>query len=563
MRKPHPSRPCPVPTLLALAATLASGLAALAALLALPTATEAQHPAQHPAHHHDHGDVGVVEFQVACDDAVRADFDHAVAMLHHMMYYEAGEEFARIAELDPACGMAHWGMAVAGFQPLWPGRPSAEERRAGWAAVQRARELGVRTERERALLDAAEAFYRDPDDDAWWPRIHRWRESLEQAHRRLPDDIEVGAFYALALMSAGQAGEDQVGHHARAAEVLEEVYAQQPLHPGAIHYTIHADDIAGREGQSLDVVRSYDRIAPDVPHALHMPSHIFVRLGEWPDVIDWNRRSADAALRYPTAGRLSIHFPHALDYLLYAHLQRGDDAAARAVLDELKSQDLEYVENFVSAFHLAVMPARWAVERRAWDEAAALQPRTPDYLDWDRYGWPEALAWFARGLGAARTGDLAVAREAEARMVTLRDRARAADEANFATYIEVDRLILDGWLAHAAGDADRAIARMHDAARLEQTVQKHIVTPGALLPPNEALGDLLLELDRPADALQAYQRSLEIWPNRYHSLLGAARAAQAAGDTATARAHYTRLREVTEGATSSRPGVLEARQAGG
>jgi hypothetical protein len=507
---------------------------------------------EHGHHHHGAEEIGVVDFRVSCDPAVRADFDHAVALLHHMMYYEAGQAFEQVAERDPACGMAHWGIAKARFQPLWPGRPSAETRRAGWDAVQRAKELGVATERERALVDAVEAFYRDPDADEWWPRIHRWREAMEAAHRQHPDDTETAAFYALSLMAAGQAGDDQVGYHTRAARILATVHDREPLHPGAIHYTIHADDIAGREDESLDVVRMYDRIAPTVPHALHMPSHIFVRLGEWPDVIDWNRRSADAALRFPVGDRLSVHYSHALDYLMYAHLQRGEVDEARAVLDELRAQEARHQENFVSAFHLAVMPARLAVERRAWDEAAAVEPRTPDYLAWDGYWWPEALAWYARGLGAVHTGDADAAREAEARMAALRDRARAAEERNFATYIEVDRLILSGWIAQADGDAETAAERMREAARLEQTVQKHVVTPGALLPPYEALGDLLLAQQRPAEALEAYERSLQIWPNRYNSLLGATRAARAAQDPERERAYHEQFVEVTGGAVPGR-----------
>jgi tetratricopeptide (TPR) repeat protein len=509
--------------------------------------------------HHAHDEIGVVDFQVSCDPAVRPAFDRAVALLHHMMYHEARQAFQAIAEADPECAMAHWGIATSLFQPLWPGRPSAEIRRQGWESVQRARELRPGTDRERAFVDATAAFFQDPDRDEWWPRIRRWHEALERAHRDHPEDTEAAVLYALSLMAMGQAADDLVPYHDRAATILHEVHAREPMHPGAIHYTIHADDIAGREAESLDVVHSYDRIAPTVPHALHMPSHIFVRLGEWPGTIEWNRRSADAALRFPANGRLSIHYAHALDYLIYAHLQQGDDARARAVLDELLGQEQRFQEDFVNAFHLAVMPARLAIERRAWDEAAAIRPRTPDYLAWDRYWWPESLSWFAHGLGSAHTGDLAAAREAERRMAELRDRARAADETRFATYIEIDRLILEGWLAHAEDDA-AAEARIREAARLERTVDKHIVTPGALLPPYEALGDLLMELDRPGDALEAYETSLEIWPNRYHSLLGAARAARAAGDDARARDHYAALIDVVGDSGSDRAGVAEARE---
>jgi tetratricopeptide (TPR) repeat protein len=538
------------PTLLP--GTCAAALALCAAAAWTPAA------AQQHAHRGPDGSVGDVDFRVSCAPAVRADFDRGVALLHHMTYPQARAVFEAVAERDPACAMAQWGIAMTLFQPLWPARPGVEVRRRAWEAVERARALGPATERERALLAGAEAFWRDPEADGWWPRIRRWAAAMEEAHAAHPDDAEVTAFYALSQLAAGQVADDQLAYNARAARVLAALHERRPEHPGAVHYTIHADDVTGREGESLEIVRSYDAIAPTVPHALHMPTHIFVRLGEWPEVIEWNRKSADAALEHPAGDRVSLHHAHALDYMVYAHLQRGEDARARAVLEEARASG-RYQEDFISAFHLAAMPARIAVERRDWAEAAEIEPRIPGYLPWDRAWWAESLSWFARGLGAAHTGDLARAREAEARMRALRDGAREAEEDAFATYIEVDRLILDGAIAHARGDAEAAVARMREAAELETTVQKHPVTPGAVLPSREALGDLLLELGRAGEALEAYEASLEIWPGRYHSILGAARAADAAGDRAAAADHYRRLLESVGDAETTREGVREAR----
>lgn len=509
---------------------------------------------------HEHDEIGAVDFDVSCDPAVQADFDHAVGMLHHMMYQQARRAFEEIAARDPECGMAHWGVATTLFQPLWPARPSAADRQRGWEAVRRAKELGVETERERALVRATEAFFRDPQRDEWWPRIERWHDALGEAYREHPQDMETAAFYALSLLATAQRAEDRAAPNTEAAEILAALHEREPNHPGATHYTIHANDISARAGESLDVVRGYDDIAPSVPHALHMPSHIFVRLGHWPDVIEWNRRSANAALDYSAGERISLHYPHALDYLLYAYLQRGEDDTAAAVLDELRSHEGRFQEDFASAFHLAIMPARYAVERREWEEAAALEPRIPEYLEWEEYWWPEAVTWFARGLGAVHTGDLEAARESERRMAELRRRAEAADETAFANYIEIDRLILSGSIAQAEGGASTAESRLRQAAALESRVEKHAITPGALLPPHEALGDLLMEQDRPREALQAYEESLRVWPDRYNSLLGAARAARAIGDDHGARTHYARLLEVTEGADTDRPGVREARE---
>jgi tetratricopeptide (TPR) repeat protein len=510
------------------------------------------------AHEPELHELGEVAFGVTCDDEVRQEFDRAVALVHHMMYAEAQGAFQEISETDTQCAMAHWGIAKTLFQPMWPSRPGLSQRERGWEHVQTARDLGPGSEREAALLHAAEAFFQDPEVDEYWPRIERWASAMEEAYQAHPDDNEVAAFYGLAVMARGQTTDDPVGHNAQAAEVLAQILEREPLHPGAIHYTIHADDVTGRASENLEVVERYSEIAPHTPHALHMPSHIHVRLGNWPEVIEWNRESAEAALRHPVGDEVSFHYIHALDYQLYGHLQRGNDEQARMVLDDALSTG-PYQEDFNSAFHLAIIPARFAVERRAWGEAAELGPREPDYLEWDRYFWPEALSWYARGLGAVHTGDLEEGRSAEARMIELRDAASEAGEAAFSTYIEVDRLILSARISHAQGDSDRAVALTQEAAELEQTVEKHPITPGALLPPYEAKGDLLAELDRPAEALAAYEAGLDVWPKRYHSLLGAARAAQEAGESERAREHYATLVDVADEHGGDRAGVEEAR----
>ena len=516
------------------------------------------HPAGSPG---GFDDLGAVDFQVNCSSAVEDDFNRAVALLHHMMYQQARGEFQAIASRDPGCAMAHWGISMSLFQPLWPGRPDLDTRVQGWEAVERARELGPEGERERLLVDAAAAFWEDPESDEWWPRIERWAGAMEGAHRQRPDDLEVGALHGLAVLSAGQVADDQLAEHARAAEILAEVHEAEPRHPGAIHYIIHADDASGRAEEHLHVVDAYSDLAPHVPHALHMPSHIYVRLGDWPQVIEWNRRSAQAALDHPVGDRISIHYIHGMDYKLYGHLQRGEDERGRRILERVQITG-PYQEDFGSAFHLAVMPARFALERRDWDEAAALRIGEPDYVEWERYEWPQALSWFARGMGAVMTGDLAGAQEAEEELMALRDEAGAAGEAAYRTYIEVDRLILSGRIAWAQGDEARAVALTREAAELEGTIQKHPITPGALLPPYEALGDLLQDLDRPQEALDAYEAGLEVWPERYRSLLGAARAAGDAGLDDQARAHFASLLDVV-GDRSDRRGVAEARRAVG
>lgn len=536
------------------------GRAALILLAVLP----ALGPAMASGQEHDRHALGAVHFPISCAPAVQADFDEAVGLLHHMMYAEAQAAFEAIARRDPKCAIAHWGIAMTQFQPLWPARPGPEAIRRGWEAVETARRLGAASERERDFVAAAEAFFREPETGEYWTRIRRWEQAMAEAHRRRPDDVETAAFYALAHLAKGLVAEDRMAHQARAAEMLLAIHERQPTHPGAIHYTIHANDVDGRADESLAVVESYGAIAPAVPHALHMPTHIFIRLGAWPQAIEWNVKSSEAALRFSEgAVAMCAHYPHSQDYLVYAHLQRGDDAAAAAAWAETREKmrgTTRLQQEFICAYHLAAMPARYAVERRAWAEAAALEPRSPAYLAWDQHPWPEAITWFARGLGAVRGGDLAEARKAESRMRELSGRAEAMGERNWARYIEVDRLILEGWLTKAEGDPDRAVSLIRSAGELEGTVQKSPVTPGALLPPYEALGDLLLELGRPGPALQAYEMSLRTWPRRFNSLLGAARAARDAGEPDRARAHYEELLDVVGDAASPRTGVAEARR---
>ncbi|MBE9170062.1 hypothetical protein IQ238_21915 [Pleurocapsales cyanobacterium LEGE 06147] len=518
--------------------------------------------AQHTHGHDDEAvpageEIGAVDFRVSCDPAVREDFDRALGLMHHMMYEQARSEFEAIAKADPECAMTYWGIATTLFQPLWPERPSEEELERGWRKIQKAQDLEPATERERLLVNATAGFFREPETVGYWDRINRWAEGMTAAYEANPDDFDTAALYGLSRLAIAEGAENRDTLYDEAEKVLRAVWEEEPTHPGAIHYSIHATDIDGRAENALDMVEVYGEIAPEVAHALHMPSHIYVRLGDWPEVIDWNRRSADAALRKPVNGAVSHHYIHAIDYLLYAYLQQGEDDKAQAVFEEAMGKD-KHQASFISAFHAAIMPARLVVERREWEEAAALELRTPDYLPWDKTLWPESQTWYARGLGGVHTGDLETAREAERRLEELRERAKAEGEKSFATYIDVDRQILAGWIARSEGDAEEAVRLMRSAAELEGTVEKHPVTPGALLPPYEALGDLLMDLDRPAEALAAYRESDKIWPERFNTLLGAARAARAADDETAAAKYYGRLLEIAD--DSKRVEVSEARR---
>lgn len=534
---------------------------AAAGLMAVSQVAAAQ-----PDHMHDDipldpdADIGTVDFRVDCSEDVHGDFDRALAMMHHMMYNQARERFEAIAGADPDCAMAYWGAAATLFQPLWGTRPAVEDLTRGWQQLQDAYER-VDDERERALIVGTAAFFREPETADYATRRQRWSAAMEHALSVAPDDNDVAALFALSLLALGQAADDPDPLHDRAGEILRDVYSREPTHPGAVHYIIHGDDVDGRAANNPDIVASYGEIAPEVPHALHMPSHIYVRLGDWPAVIEWNRRSAGAALRYPAGEYLSMHYPHAQDYLVYAHLQRGEDDAARVVMMETARRG-ELQRHPVSAFHSAAMPARIAVERRDWPEAAGLEARRPPELPWDGpIGlWAESHTWLAKGLGAVHTGDIEAATEAARRVRELRETVLEAGEPRFADYIHIDEHILNGYIANAEDRPDEAVTHLTEAVEIEARVEKHPVTPGALLPPGEALGDVLLALERPDEALQAYRASDAVWPSRHNTLLGAARAASQAGDESTARQYYNRLMEVTGGSRRGGEGEVGVNQ---
>lgn len=498
---------------------------------------------------------GKVNFEVSCEETVQADFDRALAMLHNMMYVTAREDFKKITEADPNCAMAHWGIATTLFQPLWGTRPSAEDLQQGWQAINKAQEL-VDTERERLLVESTAGFFREPETTDFWTRIRRWADAMEVAYEAYPDDPDIAAFYGLSRLTIAQVAEDRNPLHDEAEEILREIYKQIPTHPGAIHYSIHATDVDGRAKNALDMVEAYGKIAPAVPHALHMPTHIYVRLGDWTEVINWNKKSAGAALNHPVNGSISHHYVHAIDYLVYAYLQRGEDGKIKSLVEKAWAKE-PYQASFIAAFHIAAISARTAVERHEWEKAATVEPRTPEYLPWDASPWAEGLTWFARGLGAVHTGDMEAASEAEQKLRDLRDSARADGAEDMATYIEIDRRVLAGRIAHAEGDDAKAVELTRSAAELESDIEKHPVTPGALLPPNEALGNLLMELDRPAEAFEAYVASDAIWPERYNTLLGAARAAKVVGKKQAAQKYYKRL--LADAGDSDRTSITEAK----
>lgn len=501
--------------------------------------------------------LGKVNFTISCSRDVQARFNKGLALLHNMMYLQAEKEFKAVADLDPDCAMAHWGIAMTLFHPLWA-PPSSDELQRGWEATQKASQLKPSTKRERDYIKAVTAFYKDWKTVNHPVRISAWEKNQKEVFKANPEDIDAGAFYALAHLATAPKGDKTFRHQKESGTILENLLKKAPMHPGLFHYIIHAYDNPLLANRALEVAREYDKIAPDAPHAQHMPSHIFVRLGLWTLTSEWNMRSAEAAMKKSKPGELSLHYIHAMDYLIYAYLQEARDKKALDTLKTINSNS-NYQDSFASAYGIAAAPARYYLELRQWEEASRLKLRTPGTFPWDKYPWFEAITYFARGLGAARIKDGDRARDSMRTLDTFYERSIKAGQDYWAVLVDSQRKTVAAWTAYSAGKTDKALQLMKEAAQIEDSVDKHPVTPGAVLPARELLGDMLVLLGKYDEAIDAYKESLLISPNRYNSLYGAGYAAESSGDLKKAKLYYSKLMELTSSADSERPSLKKAR----
>ena len=539
--------------------------AAVAALLAVGLSTLTG-----PASAHDGTEaagaerLGTVRFETSCAAAVHPRFDRAVALLHSFHLDAAVGGFTEVAAADPSCGMAQWGVAMAWLGNPLAAPPSARGLQEGGAAVGRARAAGAKTQRERDYIDAVAIFYKDADTVPHRTRALAYEKAMEQIVAGYPQDREAAVFYALALNITLDPNDKTYANQLKAAAILEKVFAEQPNHPGVAHYLIHSYDFPPIAAKGLPAAKRYASIAPSAPHALHMPSHIFTRVDDWPESIRTNRASAKAAAETLAAGGSqtglrSYEGLHAYDYMMYGYLQLARDREARALVDEVTSTRKLNVDHFAGAFALAAIPARFALERGQWAEAAQLTPRPAD-LAWSKFPQAESIVWFARGLGAARSGDPARARQDLARLEALRDGMTAAKSLYWAHQSEVQRLAVAAWIARAEKRDDEALALMRASADAEDETEKHPVTPGPIKPARELLAEMLIELGQPASALQEVEASQRVEPNRFQGLYVAATAAALAGETGKARAYYAKLVDLGKEADPSRPELEQARR---
>jgi hypothetical protein len=502
-----------------------------------------------------------VDFATSCSPAVQQAFKHAVWTLHSFWYPEALKDFTAVTEAEPDCAIGYWGIAMSHWYPLWY-PPSAAALKAGSEAVEKATAAPSKTEREKDYIAAIAAFYRDNDKLDHRTRAVAYEKAMEQVYLKYPDDREAGVFYALALDTTAPPTDKNYANQKKAAEILNKVWKEQPNHPGVVHYLIHSDDSAQFAQAGLDAAICYAKIAPEVPHALHMPSHIFTRLGMWQESIDSNRAANAAALAYiqkaAGPGGYDSGTVHTMDYLEYAYLQTAQDGPAKTVVDELVGFHQSAGANLPTAYAVAAIPVRFALERRDWPAAAMLSVPAIGF-PLERFPWAEAMISYAHALGDARTGNITGAQMEIAQLQSLKDKLTAAKDNYWANQVEVQHLGAAGILAHVQGDDAKAVELVRAAADLEATMEKHPATPSSVLPARELLADLLLELNQPAAALTEYKEMLRTDPNRFRSILGEARAAKQSGDAAAAHDAYQKLVALSKPAASERPELAEAK----
>jgi tetratricopeptide (TPR) repeat protein len=519
---------------------------------------------------------GKVDFPVSCAPAARPEFMRGVALLHSFFYEEARRSFTSVAEKDPKCAMAQWGIAMTWWHPIWT-PPTPEEMTAGKAAIDKAMTMKAGTDRERGFITALNAYYQTPDtpvagavgQSCHGPvgshdRVIPYEKAMRRLYEKYPNDFETQTFYALALMSVGYAmpTDTTLSKQLQAAAMLEKLWKKDPNHPGVVHYLIHCYDYPTLAERGLVAARSYASIAPWVPHALHMPSHIFTRLGMWTESIDGNRAAADSARAYAGMRHrdaTEAEELHALDYLAYSYLQEAQDTKAKEVVDFAATvRKTNPDRDFVAAYALAAIPTRYVLERGDWTGAAALSIPTLEH--WASFPFLEALIEYGHALGRAHTGDLSGARKAIARMQQLRDATKDPKFDYFKRHLDVQMQAASARVAYGEGKKDEAIEMLQRCAEAEDVLGKHPVTPGALVPIREQLGDLLLELGQPQKAQREFKAALKIYPARFRALYGAALAAEQSGDKKSAQRYFAKLAAQTAKSDGSRDELNRIRE---
>jgi tetratricopeptide (TPR) repeat protein len=503
-------------------------------LIALALASTADVPAQQSQSSSER--LGTVHFETSCSPSVRQEFDHAMALLHSFEFPDAIAGFQKVLQADPSCGIAQWGIAMSTWGNPFGGLRSPKTLQDGLAAAEKAQTIGANTDREREYIGAVALLYKNADTLDQRARALAYEKAMEQIYTTHAQDLEAAAFYALSVDQAALPTDKTYANQLKAAAILEKLYTVEPDHPGVTHYLIHSYDVPALAPRALPYARRYANLAPDAPHALHMPAHTFTRVGAWQESIDTNIRSHDVAMKRHDMGEGM----HAWDYEVYAYLQTAQDVAAKNILDELGQMVANEPSSgsgpgLAGGFPANAIPGRYALERGAWADAAALPVHSSNQP------YVEAMTHFARALGASRSGKPDVAKADIEQLAALRDKEIQVKDVYWATQIDIERQAAEAWMLWAQGKRDEALKTLTAAAALEDTTDKSAVTPGPLAPAHELLGEMLLEANQPAQALKEFEVNLKKEPNRFRSVYGAGHAAELAGDRQKARAYYAQL----------------------
>jgi TolA-binding protein len=510
------------------------------------------------------GQFGELKFSLSCSYETRADFDLAVTLLHSFQYNEAEKAFVKVLDADPSCPMAYWGVAMSIYHAAWfP--PTDKDLMKGFEVLKIAKELTM-DEKQRDYINAIDAFYTDWETLDHKTRAKRFENRMEQIYLNYPEDIEAAIFYSLALFSTrDRVGKDYLNER-KAGEILEELFISNPNHPGIAHYIIHNYDNPALAQKGLETARRYADIAPSSAHAQHMPSHIFTRLGIWQESIDANILSTESARCYADAAALvGSYFEelHGIDYLVYAYLQKGDNANAEQQYNLIKDRKTFFPTTITAAIYpISAVPARLALENRNWKQAAELELQEID-LEWEVFPWQKAIHHFARALGASHTRDFNAADQEIEVLKQLHQDLIAQNDPTKSIQIkqvEIQIKTSQAWLDFRKNNVKNGLVLMKEAVEIERNTSKHPVTPGDVLPAIELLGDMFLELNKPTEALEAYEENLKGHPNRFNGVYGAAVAAMQSGNQEKADQYFKQLIELTKNSNSTRPEIEEAKK---
>ena len=502
---------------------------------------------------------GSVDFEMICNNKVKKDFNLAVELLHSFEYDEAEKQFSKIIEEAPECAMAYWGVAMSNFHPLW-NPPTEAELQKGARSIAIAKSISAKSARESGYINAIGLFYKDWDKTDHHTRCIYFEKAMEELHIKYPDDHEAAIFYALALDAAADTRDKSYANQKKAAAILNALYVIEPNHPGIIHYLIHTYDYPELAVLGLPAAKRYADVAASSSHALHMPSHIFTRLGLWDDDIHLNLRSIASAKCYAESAHIPGHWAdelHALDYLVYAYLQKGENKLAGDQVEYLKAIKAVYPADFKVAYAFAAIPSRYCLENKNWKEAADLQI-PPANFSWKAFPWQESIIHFARLLGAVHIENFGAAKSELAKLNELHDALVNQKDFYKSKKVEIQIKAGEAWSQFESADKAGALNMMKLAAAMEDSTEKHPVTPGEVIPARELLGDMLLQANQNAEALNAYESVLQKNPNRFNSLYGAGRAAEKLGDEQKAVFYFKQLLTITDAANSDRPELVTA-----